>query len=59
MLISHHHYDHLDYDAIISLIPTKVRFIVPLGVGNHLPEWGISEDRITELDWWAEKKLDK
>ena len=29
-----------------------LRFVVPLGVGARLLEWGISESRITELDWW-------
>ena len=26
-------------------------FVVPLGVGAHLREWGVAPDRIIELDW--------
>ncbi|PKL33874.1 MAG: hydrolase [Spirochaetae bacterium HGW-Spirochaetae-10] len=52
ILISHDHYDHLDTDSIRFFKESKTRFIVPLGVGSHLVGWGISPDRITELDWW-------
>ena len=27
-------------------------FIVPLGLGAHLEYWGVSPERIVELDWW-------
>ena len=33
-------------------------FYTPLGVGNHLQEWGIEKERIIELDWWEEVKFD-
>jgi L-ascorbate metabolism protein UlaG (beta-lactamase superfamily) len=52
IVISHDHYDHLDYDTIKHFKQQRVPFIVPLGLGVHLEYWGISEDRITELDWW-------
>lgn len=52
ILISHDHYDHLDYPTLTAMKAWKVRFITPLGVGAHLSAWGIPEDRITEMDWW-------
>ena len=55
ILASHDHYDHLDRDVVRALAgsttQTKLRWIVPLGVGAHLEKWGVSADRITELDW--------
>lgn len=54
VLISHDHYDHLDYGSI-QLLKNKVnQFMVPMGVGAHLKEWGIEETRIQEFDWWQE-----
>ncbi|MBY0147413.1 MBL fold metallo-hydrolase [Neobacillus niacini] len=56
VLITHDHYDHLDYPSMIRL-KNKVRhFFVPLGVAAHLLKWGINEDRITECNWWDEVK---
>lgn len=58
VIISHDHYDHLDYESIIALRQKVGHFFVPLGVGNHLRRWKIPEQSITELDWWQESKLD-
>jgi L-ascorbate metabolism protein UlaG (beta-lactamase superfamily) len=52
VIVSHDHYDHLDYPTILELAKTPVPFITSLGVGAHLEAWGVDESRITELDWW-------
>lgn len=52
VIVSHDHYDHLDYPTIIELAKGDVPFITSLGVGAHLEAWGIDAARITELDWW-------
>jgi len=52
VVISHDHYDHLDYPTIRALARTGVPFITSLGVGAHLEYWGIQPERITELEWW-------
>ena len=54
VILSHDHYDHLDYGSIRKLRGKAKRFIVPLGVGAHLVRWGIARDRIVEADWWDE-----
>lgn len=55
LLMSHDHYDHLDFDSI-SKLKTKVKqFYVALGVARHLNGWGVEENKITEFDWWDEK----
>ena len=58
VVISHDHYDHLDYPSIKKLEAHVKHFYVPLGVGAHLQKWGIAEDRITELDWWQSVNAD-
>ena len=52
VVISHDHYDHLDYPTIRALAKSRVPFITSLGVGAHLEAWGIPAERITELAWW-------
>lgn len=57
LVITHDHYDHLDYHTI-RRIHSKVKHICcSLGVGIHLQYWGIAESKITELDWWQEADL--
>ncbi|MDA3955026.1 MAG: MBL fold metallo-hydrolase [Bacteroidales bacterium] len=51
VLISHDHYDHLDYKTIKKLDYKTKKFIVPLGVDAHLLRWGISKDKIEIADW--------
>ncbi|MDR3220526.1 MAG: MBL fold metallo-hydrolase [Candidatus Accumulibacter sp.] len=52
VLITHDHYDHLEYATMRALRKrAATRFIVPLGVGAHLREWGIPSDRISEIGW--------
>lgn len=58
VLISHDHYDHLDYGSIKKLKEKVGRFYAPLGVGAHLKSWGISPDKIIEMDWWDSETYD-
>lgn len=57
VLISHDHYDHLDYPTIRQLRSRDVPFVTSLGVGAHLEAWGIDPQRIVELDWWESYAL--
>ncbi|MFP2994760.1 MBL fold metallo-hydrolase [Spongiivirga sp. MCCC 1A20706] len=54
VILSHDHYDHLDYGSIKKLKDKVKAFYMPLGVGVHLQEWGIEKSLINELDWWQE-----
>ena len=57
IVISHDHYDHLDYPTIKALAKSRVPFVTSLGVGAHLQAWGIAPDRIHELDWWESYRV--
>jgi L-ascorbate metabolism protein UlaG (beta-lactamase superfamily) len=52
IVVSHDHYDHLDYPTIRELAKQPVPFVTSLGVGAHLEAWGVQASRIVELDWW-------
>ena len=57
VLVSHDHYDHLDYPTIRELAHVDVPFVTSLGVGAHLEGWGVQPERIVELDWWETHRL--
>ncbi|MBJ6364336.1 MBL fold metallo-hydrolase [Paenibacillus sp. GCM10012307] len=57
VIISHDHYDHLDYGSIRKLRGKVKQFIVPLGVAGHLTNWGVDPGKIIELDWWDEESF--
>jgi L-ascorbate metabolism protein UlaG (beta-lactamase superfamily) len=52
VIISHDHYDHLDYNTIVQLKDRVKVFCTPLGVGSHLVHWGVPQEHVHELDWW-------
>tara|TARA_R110001606_G_scaffold182906_1_gene329533 strand:- start:343 stop:1446 length:1104 start_codon:yes stop_codon:yes gene_type:complete len=58
VILSHDHYDHLDYESITLLKDKVGTFYTPLGVGVHLEAWGVSKEKIIELDWWQEITFD-
>ncbi|MER2495965.1 MBL fold metallo-hydrolase [Vibrio neptunius] len=57
IVISHDHYDHLEESTIRYYADKEVVFMVPLAVGRHLERWGVSPDKIKELDWWESTSL--
>lgn len=52
ILITHDHYDHLDYSTIKILSDRVELFLVPLGVKAHLQQWKIPVEKIIEFDWY-------
>lgn len=58
VLISHNHYDHLNIETIKKIHPKVKRFLVPLLVGAELEKAGVPREKITELNWWDELKID-
>ncbi|MBS1660444.1 MAG: MBL fold metallo-hydrolase [Bacteroidetes bacterium] len=57
VVLSHDHYDHLDYKTIVKIKERVGCFYVSLGVGSHLEAWGI--ENIVELDWWESVEIGK
>ncbi len=51
VLITHDHYDHLDYQTIKKIDKKVKRYIVPLGIENHLERWKVSSSKITNMAW--------
>lgn len=51
LVITHDHYDHLDYASILKLSGQIDKVVASLGVADHLVHWGIVKDKITSLAW--------
>lgn len=58
LVITHDHWDHLDHKTFTKLKDRIGKVICPLGVGAHLEYWGYSADKLVELDWYEQSKLD-
>ncbi len=53
LVLSHDHWDHLDYPSVMALKP-KIRHVVcPLGVGEYLEQWGFDLSYVHEEDWFT------
>lgn len=57
LLISHDHYDHLDYQTIRDIDEKVKNYCVPLGVENHLVKWGVDSEKIHTFVWWEDTEI--
>lgn len=58
LIITHDHWDHLDYETVTALKDRVGKVICALGVGEHFEYWGFDKERIIELDWNEDATLD-
>ncbi|MGP8308452.1 MBL fold metallo-hydrolase [Vibrio sp. YIC-376] len=52
LLISHDHWDHLDYPTINALKQKIAHIVAPIGVGSYFTQWGFKPNQVTEGDWY-------
>jgi L-ascorbate metabolism protein UlaG (beta-lactamase superfamily) len=58
LLLSHDHWDHVDYETLVKLKSKVKKVITGLGTGAHLEYWGYDENAIIEKDWYEEEDID-
>lgn len=51
LLISHDHWDHLDYPTVMALKEKTKMVVCGLGTGAHFRRWGFSRSVVHEADW--------
>lgn len=51
LIITHDHWDHLDYKTVTDLRGWIGKVVCPLGVGEHFERWGFDKGRVVEMDW--------
>ena len=54
LLISHDHWDHLDYPTVMALQEKVGQVVCPLGVGAYFEQWGYAPEKIIEADWYEQ-----
>ena len=52
LIITHEHWDHLDYATLRDLREKVHHVICPLGVAEYLEYWHYDPTIITEMDWY-------
>lgn len=57
LLVTHDHWDHLDYPSVQNLEPKVRQVVTPLGVGSHFRSWGYDDALVWEGDWFDSVEL--
>ena len=57
LILTHDHYDHLDYYTLLKLKHKVKAVYCSLGIASHLIYWGFNKSIINEMDWWDNKKI--
>ncbi len=58
LVISHDHWDHLDYPTVAALKEKVKNVVMPLGIGAHFEHWGYPEEKLHEADWGTTLRFD-
>ena len=58
LIITHEHWDHLDYATLRDLRPKVAHAICPLGIAEYLEYWEYETSIIHEMDWMEEWKME-
>ena len=53
LVLTHDHWDHLDYRTVLLLKPRVRRIITGMGVADHLVSWGFEREKMIEMDWYG------
>jgi len=51
LVITHDHYDHLDYQFFKEILPKTKQIVTSKGVDAHLKLWGAIENQLISLNW--------
>lgn len=58
LIITHDHYDHLDYKSVCELKPKIKNVITSKGVDDHLSLWGFQSEKVIALNWNEKTVID-
>ena len=59
LIITHEHWDHMDYATLRDIRECVKQVVCPLGIADYLRYWGYKDEQIFELDWFEEVESGK
>jgi L-ascorbate metabolism protein UlaG (beta-lactamase superfamily) len=59
LLITHDHWDHLDYATVKALEPKVKHLISGLGMSAYFEDWGYAKEKIHEADWYTALQMEE
>jgi L-ascorbate metabolism protein UlaG (beta-lactamase superfamily) len=51
LVITHEHWDHMDYATLRDIRHLVKKVVCPLGIADYLRYWHYSDEQIIEMDW--------
>ena len=57
LIITHEHWDHMDYATLRDIRNQVTHVICPLGIADYLRYWGYKDEQIKEMDWYDNYQL--
>ena len=57
LIVTHEHWDHMEYSTLRDIRDRVQHVICPLGIADYLRYWGYKNEIITEMDWQEELKI--
>ena len=52
LIITHEHWDHMEYATLRDIRDRVQHVICPIGIADYLRYWGYKDEIITEMDWY-------
>ncbi len=57
LIVTHEHWDHMEYSTLRDIRDRVQHVICPLGIADYLRYWGYKNEIITEMDWQEELNI--
>lgn len=57
LIITHEHWDHMEYATLRDIRERVQTVICPLGIADYLRYWGYANEQIAEMDWYDQSPI--
>jgi L-ascorbate metabolism protein UlaG (beta-lactamase superfamily) len=57
LIITHEHWDHMEYATLRDIRNRVKQVICPLGIADYLCYWGYQDEQIMEMDWYDQSSM--